>query len=57
MPHLAVLGPAVEGDAVLARGGVAGLAHAAVHLPALCLVPGHVSVMHVSQPLPHLVTK
>ena len=48
MPHLAVLGIAVEGDAVLARGGVAGLAHAAVHLPALCLVPGHVSVMHVS---------
>ena len=43
MPHLAVLGPAVEGDAVLARGGVAGLAHAAVHLPALCLVPGHVA--------------
>ena len=38
-----MLGPAVQGDAVLARGGVAGLAHAAVRLPALCLVPGHVA--------------
>ena len=53
-----MLGPAVQGDAVLARGGVAGLAHAAVRLPALCLVPGHVARDRTCpRPLPHLVTK